>query len=59
MSINRCVYAFLPESAGPNDGRADRSVLPLILFAGLAGLGWLAAAMLAGQALRDLIPSCC
>ena len=64
MSINRRVYAFssllqstpaAPETAG----RAEISSLSLILLAGLLGLGWLSAAMLVGQVLGDLIPSCC
>jgi hypothetical protein len=64
MSINRRVYAFLdvPQSmpASPESaGRAEFSCLTLILLAGLAGLGWLSAAMLVGHALRDLVPYCC
>ena len=60
MSINRRVYAFLDAPASSESaGRAEFSCLTLILLAGLAGLGWLSAAMLVGHALRDLVPYCC
>jgi hypothetical protein len=71
MSINRRVYAFWdvpwlpravpasPENADRSGGKAEYSCLTLILLVGLAGLGWLSAAMLTGRALRDLFPYCC
>jgi hypothetical protein len=59
MTVNRRVYAFLNVPTPPRFGRAELPCLTTILLAGLAGFGWLSAAMLAGRALRELFPYCC